>query len=43
MQTISNALNKVKDGYLVVVDWAEDHPHIMAWALVASVASRVWF
>ena len=28
---MSNILNKIKDGYLAVVDWVELHPHAALW------------
>lgn len=30
-------INKVKDYYLVVIDWIAAHPHIVFWAGVAAV------
>lgn len=42
MEAIGNAINWVKDGYVRVIDWAEAHPHVMAWALGLSLLSRVF-
>jgi hypothetical protein len=43
MQTISNVLNKIRDGYVKAVDWVEDHPHLTIWASVAGIAVAAWF
>lgn len=39
---MSSIINKVKDGYLKAVDWAESHPHVMVLALGLSVISRLF-
>ena len=39
MTYVSKALTFIKDGYLVAVNFAEDHPHIM---VLVNVALAVW-
>lgn len=34
-------IDKVKDCYLVVIDWIGTHPHIVFWAGVAAVAAAL--
>ena len=43
MQFISDAINKVKDGYLKAVSWIDTHPHKTFWlAVSALVLARVF-
>ena len=40
---MSNALNKVKDGYLKAVGWVDYHPHLTLWlATVALLVALVF-
>ncbi len=40
---MSNALNKIKDGYLAAVDWVELNPNKTLWAAVVVIALAVRF
>lgn len=37
METMNKAVNAVKDGYLWVVQWVDDHPHKVVWLWPASL------
>lgn len=32
---MSKAINIVKDGYLAVIAWVDDHPHAALWITLA--------
>jgi hypothetical protein len=34
---MSEFINRIKDGYVAVLDWIEDHPQSALWSAVAIV------
>ncbi len=34
-------IDKIKDYYLVVIDWISAHPHVVFWAGIAAVVAAL--
>lgn len=38
MDKLETAINKIKNGYIVAIDWVVAHPHRTVWSAAAAIA-----
>lgn len=43
MDFLSKALTAIKDGYLRVIQWVDDHPHVALWGATAALIVALVF